>query len=508
MTVSRRRLATTTAVAVALAVGGVVAEWSAWRRGYEVDALVDLLAGWAIIGAGWVAAMVAPRSREGALLLLTAAGWFVGTVVAPTTELGRSEAGRLVGQLWQLHAAFLIHAIATWPTGRIERPTQRLVVVGGYVAALFPQLWTTDPTYLLLGGLLAAGILVDHRSLSFLQHRAAAPARRAGLLLAGVIAGLPFLVELLQPLELALFSTGANLYAAATATTAGLLSVGLVRRARPGTAADVAVDLETGSLASTDDLARLLAELIGDDDPDGGAVREAVDRAAALTARNRVLRATLEQRVIELEASRRRVVEAGDEERRSLLEQLRSGPGERIDSLVVVLRALAAMPGDVRVTARLTRAGELSGRAAGGLAAIETGLDPGGVTGRGLVPALRDLAASSPVAVTLQLPSSGPAEPALARTLYFIAAESMANIVRHARARAAWLSLEGDEGWWRLTVEDDGVGGADATRGSGLLGLLERTEAMGGSLRWGDRPSGGTQVVAVVQRTVAGQAAL
>jgi signal transduction histidine kinase len=444
----------------------------------------------------------APRSREGLLLLLTAVGWFVGTVVAPTTEIGRSEAGRLVGQLWQLHAAFLIHAIATWPSGRVERPTQRPIVVGGYVAALFPQLWVTDPTYVLLGGLLAAGILVDHRSLTPMQRRATAPARHAGLLLAGVIAGLPFLTELLEPLDLALVSTGANLYAVATAVTASLLTEGLVRRSRPGTAADAAVDLGSGTLATTDDVARLLTELVGEDDPGGGAARDAADRAAALMGRNQALRAALELRVAELEASRRRVVEAGDEERRTLVDQLRSGPGERIDSLAVVLRSLAAAPGDDRVTTRLARAGELAVRAADGLATIEAGLDPGDLTARGLVPALRDLATSSPIPVTLALPVSGPTEPAMARTLYFVAAESMANVVRHAQAGMAWLALESDDGGWCLTVEDDGVGGADATKGSGLLGLRERAEAMGGSLRWADRTTGGTRVVATVPRAV------
>ena len=494
-------------VALLVAIGGLVAEWMAVRQGFEVDALVDLLAGWAIIGAGTVAMVVAPRSREGQLLLLTAVGWFVGTVVAPTTEIGRSEAGRLIGQLWQLHAAFLIHAIATWPTGRIERPTQRPLVVGGYVAALFPQLWVTDPTYVLLGGLLAGGLLLDHRSLTPMQRRAAAPARRAGLLLAGVIAGLPFLTALLWPLDLALLSTSANLYAMATVVTVGLLTEGLVRRSRPGAAADAAVDLGAASLVAPDDLARSLADLIGEHEPGGGAARAAADRAEALMTRNRALQAALELRVAELEASRRRLVEAGDQERRVLLEQLRSGPGERIASLVVVLRALAAAPGDDGVTARLARAGELSGRAAGGLTAIETGLDPGGVVTRGLIPALRDLAATSPTAVTLHLPPAGPAEPVMARTLYFVAAESMANVVRHAQAGAAWLSLERDEAGWRLSVEDDGVGGADAARGSGLLGLLERTEAMGGSLRWEDRSPAGTRVVAILPHVLAGTGA-
>ena len=80
----RRRLVAIGLVAALLALGGVAAEWSAWQEGHEVDALVDLLTGWSLIGAGLAAFAVAPRSREGPLLLLTAVGWFVGTIVAPT----------------------------------------------------------------------------------------------------------------------------------------------------------------------------------------------------------------------------------------------------------------------------------------------------------------------------------------------------------------------------------------------------------------------------------------
>ena len=131
---------------------------------------------------------------------------------------------------------------------------------------------------------------------------------------------------------------------------------------------------------------------------------------------------------------------------------------------------------------------------------LARGLDPAMLRERGFGEALGDLATRSPVPVEVSMPALEPQERTIERTLYYVAAEALANVAKHARANRAWLQLSLDERAIVLSVEDDGVGGADPDHGSGLRGLRDRVEAVGGVLRVGRRQNGGTSLRASVRR--------
>jgi hypothetical protein len=501
---TRRRRLLGVAIAAAFVLGGLAAEWLIYPRGLRLAAVIDLLAGCVLAGAGLAAWVVSPRSRVGPLLMASGAGWFIGTLAVPTTAFGRSDLGWLAAFLVQCHVGFLVHATATWPSGRVTRPTQLAIVAGGYIAALFVQIWYQAPGYLVLGGLLAVGVLIDHHSLARSRRAAYRPGRDAGLLLAGAIAFIPSVSRALADVGWVVLGTGATLWAIAVALVGVVLAVGLIRRERRGAVADLAVVLqERGVSGFGDEPERVLRDATAAETTSDPEVGAALARAAALAQRNQALRQELAARVEELEASRRRLVEVGDEELRALVERLGGGARARLEALEQAVRSLVDA-GSLEpfatpvVGQRLARTGEQLAAALTELDALATGLDPGRVTERGLDVALRDLAATSPVPVELAIALPRPAGASVATTLYFVASEALANVVRHARARAAWLQLSDDGGDWLLIVEDDGQGGADVGRGTGLRGLQERVEALGGSLRVGARTGGGTRLEAMV----------
>jgi signal transduction histidine kinase len=199
----------------------------------------------------------------------------------------------------------------------------------------------------------------------------------------------------------------------------------------------------------------------------------------------------------ELMASRARIVAAGDEARRRIERDLHDGTQQQLVSLILELRmAQAAVPpelGDVE--------GSLS-RFAGGLAdvfdrvrEISHGIHPAILSDRGLRPALRALARRSAVPVELDLRAGqrlpGPVEVAA----YYAVSEALANAAQHARASAVHVELGTHDGILQLAIRDDGIGGADPARGSGLVGLGDRIEALGGTLEVTSPAGGGTTLL-------------
>jgi signal transduction histidine kinase len=241
-----------------------------------------------------------------------------------------------------------------------------------------------------------------------------------------------------------------------------------------------------------------LAEAAGLDDD--AALTSALHWADEMAARNAALREQLSAKVQELEASRLRLLEAGDAERAALEDRLRRGAADRLGRLEAELASISAggEPLAPDVSLRLGRALDQLSLTRVELDELARGLDPGLLTERGLEGALRDLADRSPVPVLMEIEPVDPGWPTVDRTLFYVASEALANIAKHAQAAHAWLRLRHDGGIAALAIEDDGVGGADPRLGTGLRGLSDRLDALGGTLQVTPRADGGTRLLAAI----------
>jgi GAF domain-containing protein len=193
----------------------------------------------------------------------------------------------------------------------------------------------------------------------------------------------------------------------------------------------------------------------------------------------------------ELAASRRRIVAAADEARRRIERDLHDGIQQRLIALTFRARAMTRRPPN-----------ELPGMAAelsdglkevsDELREVSRGIHPTILTEAGLGPALRALARRSevPVDVDVRVHERLPAP--VEAAAYYIASEALTNVAKHADANAVAMIAAHDNGILILEIRDDGVGGVDATRGSGILGLADRVEALGGMIAIASPPLGGT----------------
>ena len=186
----------------------------------------------------------------------------------------------------------------------------------------------------------------------------------------------------------------------------------------------------------------------------------------------------------ELAASRRRIVAASDETRRQIERDLHDGTQQRLVSLGLAVRAAEASLPPERDDLRA----QLSGVATGLVAAVEDlqeisrGIHPAILSKGGLGPALQTLAHRSAIPVDLDLTTDVRLAEPIEVAAYFVASEALANAAKHSQASRIDVSLEQCDGSLVLSIGDDGVGGADAGRGSGLVGLTDRVEALGGSI--------------------------
>jgi PAS domain S-box-containing protein len=201
----------------------------------------------------------------------------------------------------------------------------------------------------------------------------------------------------------------------------------------------------------------------------------------------------------ELRASRSRLVAAADDERRRLERNLHDGAQQRLVSLSLALRrAQVKLTTDAAETERiLAEAADELALALEELRELARGIHPAVLTDRGLTAALEALAARTPLQVDLR-PLQPPLPDRVEAAAYYVVSESIANVVKHAHASEARVRLSADNGSLRVEVEDDGVGGADLERGSGLRGLRDRVAALEGELRVETRDDGGTRVVAAI----------
>jgi signal transduction histidine kinase len=230
-----------------------------------------------------------------------------------------------------------------------------------------------------------------------------------------------------------------------------------------------------------------LAALIHDpavlDDPQLDSGVAAATRLAAANAR---LQAEVRASLAQVQASRRRLVEAADQQRRQLQHELRHGAEQRLAIVADLLGQAGPNLSEAKTDLDAARAE---------LHELARGIHPTTLTSAGLQASLQELATRSPVPVHVDVPTQR-WPPAVEAAVYFICAEALTNVAKHARASHVQLQVANTDAQLRVEIVDDGAGGADSVTGSGLRGLADRAEALGGHVTITSPPGQGTHLTA------------
>jgi signal transduction histidine kinase len=230
------------------------------------------------------------------------------------------------------------------------------------------------------------------------------------------------------------------------------------------------------------------------DDP--GLVASVV-AATRLAVENEQLHAEVEAQLAEVQASRARIVTAGDAERRRLERDLHDGAQQRLVALALALRRAQAHHGgasDPELATSLDEATTMVRQALDELRELARGIHPAILTETGLTGAIASLASGSPAQVTVGHVTSRRLPPEIEAAAYFFVSEALANVAKHAPEATVSVRAEVVDRQLELDVADDGPGGATPDGGSGLLGLEDRVAAVGGRVAIDSRPGRGTRL--------------
>ena len=514
----------------AAAAVGVAAEWRMYGWADPRGWVPDLVTGWFLIGCGLAGWARRPQSWSGALLAAVGFAWF-----APDFSAWLSA------HALYLHRGPLVQLVLTYPRGRVRGRAEGAAVAVGSAAAVVTPVWLSGAGTVVLAFLRAAVAARGYVRAAGAERRMRRSALQATALFAAGVTAIALARFVMSG------SGTATLLAYEVmlcALAAGLL-VGLVRwpweRAE---VADLVVELgENRSGTLRDQFARAL----GDPSlqvgywlpesaafvaaagrpltvPDPGSGRaatvverdgkpvailvhdpavlgdrglvEAVSSAAGLAAANARLQAEVRARLAEIAASRRRILEAGDEERGRLERRLRDGAQRRLGEIAEALR-LARQSATGQATAeRVARAELQLARTQEDLGRLARGLHPQQLSGQGLGAALAALTGDFPLRVDLTVPVTA-TSPSVAACVYFVCSEALANVAKHASASAVQISVTARAGAITVEVADDGVGGADP-KGQGIRGLADRVETLGGTLTVASAPGQGTRLTALI----------
>jgi len=244
-----------------------------------------------------------------------------------------------------------------------------------------------------------------------------------------------------------------------------------------------------------DPVAAMLHDAALDDDP---ALVRAVAATARMTIQNERLQAEVRAQLEEVRASRARIVEFGDAERRRVERNLHDGAQQRLVSISLALgiaRSQVGATSEQEIAVALDDAAAELRLALAELRELARGIHPVILSEAGLGPALVSLAERSPIPVTVTAVPSERLPSRVEETAYYVASEALANAAKHAHATAVSISARRLEGELLVEVGDDGVGGADAD-GSGLRGLADRVAALDGQLRVHSPDGKGTRITA------------
>ena len=223
---------------------------------------------------------------------------------------------------------------------------------------------------------------------------------------------------------------------------------------------------------------------------------DSVCAAAALTLENERLQAELRARLAELQASRARLVDATEAERRRIERDLHDGTQQRLVSLAMSLGLLdtklpldpdAAKPIAQEARAALAVALEE-------LRVLSHGIHPAVLTERGLAAALEELADRAALPTHVEVSIDERPGPAVEAAAYFVASEALTNAIKHSHAHEVRIAASRARDRLMIEVTDDGIGGASLLGGSGIRGLMDRVEALGGTLVVSSPPGRGTSL--------------
>jgi signal transduction histidine kinase len=463
-------------------------------------AAADAAVGLAFIGLGVVAWQRRPSSRSGLLMAATGFAWFAGSFVDAALFLHRGP---------------LVHLLVGYPRGRLRSRLERVVVAAAYVDGAVYPLARQDTVTIALALAVITTALVSYRRAGGAERRA----RAAALVAASAVALALGLIAIGRILDTGAAAAWLWAYQAVLVLTAmGLFADLLWGRWTQATITGLVVDL--GELEQAGTLQAKLARAVGDPSfevayrlPASDGYVDEAGRPMTLPAAGTSRRVTYLQEggrqigalvhdaaVLDdpvlvkavaaaagVAASRRRIVEAGDAERRRLERELRDGAERRLAHVTELLADRGPPLADLRR--------ELQGvRAA--LTEFARGVHPRTLTETGLAAALAELSEHSPVPVQVRVPAERLPAPVEA-AVYFVCSEALANVAKHAQASQVGVRVERRTGLVVVHVEDDGVGGADPA-GSGLRGLADRVEALQGRLRVESSLGGGTRLVAEI----------
>jgi signal transduction histidine kinase len=492
---------------------GLAAEWIGRPQLIAFDATT----GFAFLFLGLMTWSRRPGSKAGAIMAAAGFAWFLGTLWAPAV-------------FW--HRALLAQLLISYPSGRLSSRLQQVgaAVAYGY-AAVAVVAGSLYPTVIFTVGVVALS--------AYRYVAVTGPERRARLtpLASAVAFGLVLVTGAIS----ALVGVGTDLvFLIAYDLTVCLIAISLAAdllRGRWARGAVTGLVVDLGEPAAGGVLRDRLARALGDPTLEVGywlpgerryvdeagrpvmlplvgagravtpveengqrvavlihdlavldepALLSAVGAAARLAVANARLQAEVSARVDQVEASRRRIVEASGEQRSRLERELREGAERRLGRVAELLTGAGEQLADVLTGLDTARAE---------LREFARGIHPVTLTVRGLQGAVGELAGRSPITVAVAVPVER-FPPAVEAAAYFVCAESLTNVAKHAEASQVDISIRQENGQLRVVIADDGMGGADPSRSSGLRGLADRVEALGGSLAVDSPPGGGTRVIA------------
>jgi signal transduction histidine kinase len=241
---------------------------------------------------------------------------------------------------------------------------------------------------------------------------------------------------------------------------------------------------------------KLIAAIIHRPDLANTGIVQTAGTAAVLQLENERLRADLRARLDELRVSRARIVEVSDAERRRLERDLHDGAQQQLVALALQLRMARNKATDEEGAKLIDGALEQLEQALSELRELARGIHPAILSERGLEAAVGALAERQPVATEIEFAVDRKLNPTVEATAYFVIAEGLANVAKYAKADLVSVHVREQDGTLEIEVADDGCGGADASKGTGLHGLTERLRALDGTFAVESEPGEGTRLVA------------